>query len=97
MSKEGWCVELGQEGVAESGGDCLKYLKRGWNREKGRGNKDFKKGWQAGARDGSLKKGGMEPPYELCLFSKIRNGNIRATCEIWSKLTKKKLNFFKIN
>ena len=25
-------------------GDCLKYLKRGWNRKEGRGNKDFKKG-----------------------------------------------------
>ena len=24
-------------------GDCLKYLKRRWNRKEGRGNKDFKK------------------------------------------------------
>ena len=45
---------LGQEGVGEN---CLKYLKRGWNRKKGRGNKDFKKGGQAGTRAGYLKKG----------------------------------------
>ena len=46
MCKEGWCVGLGQEGgsLRESGGNCLKYLKRGWNRKEGRGNKDFKKG-----------------------------------------------------
>ena len=25
------------------GGDCLKYLKRGWTRKEGRRNKDFKK------------------------------------------------------
>ena len=25
------------------GGDCLKYLKRGWNRKEGMGHKDFKK------------------------------------------------------
>ena len=38
-------------------GDCLKYLKRRWNRKEGRGNKDFKKGAQAGSRDGCLEKG----------------------------------------
>ena len=43
------------------GGNCLKYLERGWNKREGRGNKDFKKGGgQAGI------KGGLEPPYELC-------------------------------
>ena len=47
-------IGLGQEGVGEN---CLRYLKRGWNRKKGRGNKDFKKGDQAGTRAGSLKKG----------------------------------------
>ena len=30
----------------------LKYLKGGWNRTKGRGNKDFKKGAQAGLKGG---------------------------------------------
>ena len=52
--KEGWLVGIG--------------LKRRWNRKEGRGNKDFKKGggasWIIGV--GVLKKGGLEPPYELC-------------------------------
>ena len=56
--KEGWLVRLGQEGLHEGGENCLKYLKRGWNRTEGRGNKDFKKGRPAGSRDGCLKKGG---------------------------------------
>ena len=50
----------------EGGGNCLKYLKRGWNRKEGRGSKDFKKGGQGGAKGGCLKKGVLEPPYELC-------------------------------
>ena len=33
------------------GGNCLKYLKRGWNRNEGQGNKDFKK------REGKLGQG----------------------------------------
>ena len=63
---EGWLVGLGQEGLREGGGGCLKHLKSVWNRKEGRGNKYFKKGEQAGSRVGSLKKaGGLEPPYEL--------------------------------
>ena len=40
------------------GGDCLKYLKRGWNRKEGKANKDFKKGasWMKGV--GALKRKG---------------------------------------
>ena len=30
-------------GCVRMGGDCLKYLKRGWNKKEGRGNKDFEK------------------------------------------------------
>ena len=30
--------------MQEGRGNCLKYLKRGWNRKEERGNKDFKKG-----------------------------------------------------
>ena len=37
-------VGLGQKGVARVEGNCLKYLKRGWNRKEGKGSKDFKKG-----------------------------------------------------
>ena len=44
MCKEAWCVGLGQEGVVCGWGNYLKYLKKGWNRKEGRGNKDFKKG-----------------------------------------------------
>ena len=43
-------VGLGQKGVARVRRDCLKYLKRGWNRKEGKKNKDFKKGasWTKG-------------------------------------------------
>ena len=55
--------------MREGGGNCLKYLKRGWNRKEGRENKYFKKGTgvKLGQRVGALKKGGLEPPYELWL------------------------------
>ena len=47
--------------MLEGGGNCLKYLKRGWNRTEGKGHKDFKKeGGQAGSRGGYLKKKGGE-------------------------------------
>ena len=29
--------------LCEGGGNCLKYLKRRWNKKEGRENKDFKK------------------------------------------------------
>ena len=48
--------------MREGGENCLKYLKRGWNRTYGRGNKDFKKGDQAGSRGECLKKGGAWTP-----------------------------------
>ena len=44
--------------MCEVGGNCVKCLKRERNRKKGRGNKDFKKGGQAGSRGGYLKMGG---------------------------------------
>ena len=48
-------------------GDCLKYLKRRWNRKERRGNKDFKKGGKLVQRVSVLKRGGgLEPPYKLC-------------------------------
>ena len=44
-----------------------KYLRRGRNRKVGR---DKKGGWQVGSRGGCLKKrGGMEPLYEVCMYS----------------------------
>ena len=43
----------------EGGGNCLKFLKSGWNRKEGRGNKDFKKGGAGprGGEGGALKRG----------------------------------------
>ena len=39
----------------EGGGNCLKYLERGWNRKEGSGHKDFKKGGKLGQGVGALK------------------------------------------
>ena len=52
--------------MREGRGNCLKYLKRGWNRKEGRGHKDFKKGNKLGQGVGAVKKGaGVELPDEL--------------------------------
>ena len=48
-------------GLHEDEGNCLKYLKREWNREEGRKNKDFKKGGKLGQRMGALKRGAVTP------------------------------------
>ena len=55
MCKEGWCIGLGQEGVAWDG-NCLKYLKSGWSRKKAKENKDLKNGGQG---VDALKRGGF--------------------------------------
>ena len=31
-------------GLREGGGNCLKYIERGWHRKEGKVNKDFNKG-----------------------------------------------------
>ena len=51
----------------EGGGNYLKYLKRGWNKEVGRGNKDFKKGEKLGQGVGTLKKGGVGTPLRTMI------------------------------
>ena len=59
--KVGWS-DKGRRGLHEGGENCVKYLKMGWNRKEGRGNKDFKKGGgQTGSRGQCLKKGGWNP------------------------------------
>ena len=55
------------------GGDCLKDLKRRWNRNEGRGHKDFKKGGQAGSSGGCLKNergggGGAGAPLQTMIY-----------------------------
>ena len=63
--KVGWS-DQGWRGLREGRGNCVKYLKRGWNRNVGRGNKDFKKEGKLGQGVGAFKKkGGLEPPYKL--------------------------------
>ena len=47
--------------MLEEIGSCLKYLKRGWNRKEGRGNKDFKKGEGASCVKEYLKKVDWNP------------------------------------
>ena len=68
MCKRGWCVGLGQEEgcLRESGGNCLKYLKKGWDRKEGRRNKNFKNGSKLGQEVDVLKRGRLQPTYELC-------------------------------
>ena len=53
--------------MCEGGGNCLKYLRRRWNRKEGRGNKDFKKG-EASWVIGLVEE--LEPTYELWLSDK---------------------------
>ena len=55
--KVGWSDYDGR-GLCEGGGNCLKYLKMGWNSKKGRANNDFKKGGKLDQGVGALKKGG---------------------------------------
>ena len=58
---DGW-LDQGRRGLREGGGNCVKYLKRGWNRKDGKGNKDLKKGGQPGSKGGYLKKGEAGTP-----------------------------------
>ena len=53
--------------LREHGGDCLKYVKSGWNRKEGRGNKDLKNGGGGGKLGQGVDalKRGLEPPCEL--------------------------------
>ena len=56
-------LDQGRRGLCESRRNCLKYLKRRWNRKGMRGSRDFKKGRvQAGSRGVDLKRcGGRNP------------------------------------
>ena len=73
-------------------GNRLKYLKRGWNRKEGRGNKYLKGRGQAGSRGGCLKRGGGGwNPLELCKKRFMpQNGQVAALrCSpIWKKMRK---------
>ena len=65
MCKEGWCVELGQEGVAWGwGGGTVWNTLKGGGKEKSGGETKILKGGQeqAGSRGGCLKKRGTGTP-----------------------------------
>ena len=48
--------------MREGGGNCLKYLKKGWNRKEGRETKILKVGGKLGQGVGALKRGGSWKP-----------------------------------
>ena len=54
--------------MREGGGNCLKYLKKRWNRTEGRGHKDFKKGGKLGQGVAALKKEGDETPLRAMVL-----------------------------
>ena len=67
ICEESWCLGLGQEGgcLREGRGNCLKYLKRWWNRKKGRGNKISKRWDKLGQGVGALKMGARTPLWTM--------------------------------
>ena len=77
--------------MREGGGNCVKDLKRGWNRKEERGNKKFKKRGQAESRGECLKKGGWN---HLKNYAWSRSKGIYIIWEsiynIWSNLLIKK-------
>ena len=62
----------------EGGGNCLKYLERGWNRKEGRGNKDLKKGGggKLGQGVGALKGGGDGTPLPIMHYQNHINDQV---------------------
>ena len=69
-------IWAGGGSLCEGRGNCLKYLKSGWNRKERSGNKNFKKlggggGGQTGLRGGCLKKVGLELPCKLWIYQHI--------------------------
>ena len=62
----------GTRWLCDGGGDCLKYLKTGWNRKEEKGNKDFKKKTMLDQGVGASKRGGgLEHPYKLWLIARL--------------------------
>ena len=55
-------------GLREVGRNCVKFLKRGSNRIEGMGHKHFSKGGELGQGMDFSNRGGLEPPYELCII-----------------------------
>ena len=72
--------------MRKGGGNCLKYLERGWNRKEGKGHKDFKKEEegreQARSRGGCLKKGGEAGTPLRTIFHLFPNSSMNKS-SIW--------------
>ena len=88
MCKEDWCVRLGQEGgsLREDGGNCLKYLKKGW----GWKQKIKEERTQAKLRGGCFKKGAGTPLWTMdctqaviCQFS---GPSLMSTANLWAQM-----------
>ena len=63
-------------------GEALKYLKKGDETEKRRADaKILKRGVKLGQGVGALKKGGLEPPYEL--GGGGESENVKKGVEVW--------------
>ena len=54
-------LDYGRRGLCKGGGNCGKYLTRGWSRIEGRGNTGFKMGGKLGQGVGALKRGTGTP------------------------------------
>ena len=67
------------------GGNCLKYLKRGWNRKAGRETK-IVKGGQAGSSGGCLKKGGAGTPLRTMHTFSTDEKNANAIADLLQPL-----------
>ena len=72
------------EGCIKVGGDRkVKYLKMGWNRKEGRGNKTFKKRGKPGQGVGVLKRGGGTPLLTMSSGQNWQYNNLK--CQAFSK------------
>ena len=69
--------------LREGGANCLKYLKRGWNRKAGTRHKDFKRGrggeeGKRGQDVGALKGGGAGTPLRTMPQGNLNRSFARA-------------------
>ena len=81
--KVGWLDE-GRRGLHKGGGNRkVKYLKMGWNRKEGRGNKTFKKRGKPGQGVSVLKRGGGTPLLTMSSGQNWQYNNLK--CQAFSK------------
>ena len=73
-------MDYDSRGLRDGWGNCLKYLRRGWNRKEGRENKDFKKGEKLGQEVGALKVAGGEWSWNPLMKYVIHALNILLEC-----------------